>query len=488
MTRRAAILAALAAAALLGACAGGDGAGGADGTDAPSEPGGRAALADRPPVIVIVLDALSASHVTHLGYHRDTTPAIDAIAAEGATFTNCIVPAPFTVASVPSLMTGRLPDSHGVISSAFRIRPDEVTLAEYLSGDGYRTVAVCSQPNGGPATGNDDGFDEFLELWVPEEGEEPDYVLERRAIAFMIPSADEVVDEAERYLADAVDDPLFLYVHILEPHTPFMAPPEVEARFVDPAYDGPFRGDDKELLLLETVRGNLEATPQDIAHVTALYDANLAWADQNVGRFVERLKATGVWDEALVILTSDHGEAHWQHGTWGHNWQLYEEFVRVPLIVKLPAGAGPVGARIEPMVSTIDVLPSVCALLGIEPDSPYALDGVSFVPLLEGAAPGSARELLLRSSHQQPFLGLRSDAAKTIVRPNQQPFVEHYDLARDPTESRNLAEAERDGLAPRISLLRSRFEDLSAQPGFSADVLSARDQAMLEALGYVDER
>lgn len=128
---------------------------------------------DRPPVVLVLLDALHAAHLGHLGYHSPTTPHLDALAADGVSFANVLAPAPYTVASVPSLLTGRLPESHGVTGNGARLRDEEQTMAEVLGAAGYRTHAVVSQMNGGPQLGNDQGFEVFETLWKPDSVEDP---------------------------------------------------------------------------------------------------------------------------------------------------------------------------------------------------------------------------------------------------------------------------------------------------------------------------
>lgn len=453
----------------------------------------------RPPVVVVVVfDALSASHVGHLGYERDTTPHLDAFAGQAVSFAQCLAPAPYTLASIPSLLTGRLPDVHGVTNTGQRLRPQEVTLAERLSAAGYRTVAAVSQPNGGSSFGNDQGFDEFHELWIPQSPEEVDRVVARTGEAFRIPSAADVVASAAQALEARGDERLFLYLHVLEPHTPFQAPPDLLERWRDASYAGPFDVESANGMepFWDVINDRYEATAADVEQVRALYDANLAWADRNFGRLRAHLEEAGLWQDALVVVTSDHGEACWEHGEWGHNWELYEEFVRVPLIVKLPRAAGARPAVRDELVSILDVVPTICEYLDLPVGGEAELGGRSALSLALGAAPGSddhdapgARELILRSHHEVPHLGLRTPDAKTILRQEgaRVAAIEHYRLDVDPDEAVDRWDGDDAEVADVAEGLREWYLEAARRRTSESMELTKIEEAMLEKLGYAGD-
>ena len=291
---------------------------------------------EKPHLVLIVLDALHAGHVSHLGYTRETTPNLDRLAAEGVTFTQVLAPAPYTLASIPSILTGRLPDSHGLTQKANgKLSAEEVTLAEILKADGYTTLGAVASANGSSAFGLDQGFERFIEVFQGE-GRPDQITVQREGSALHVPSADEFLPIMVDWLAEVRGKtPHFFYLHVLEPHTPYTPPEDFRSRFIDPGYSGPFKSGDGEILV-ETVRGEAEADEEGIRATIDLYDANLAWADHVLGLLLDEIKKFGLYDDALIIVTSDHGEAFWQHGLWGHNNQLYEEMLRVPLVVKFP--------------------------------------------------------------------------------------------------------------------------------------------------------
>lgn len=445
----------------------------------------------RPPVVLIVLDALHADHVSHLGYERETTPMLDALAAEGVSFESAFAPAPYTLASIPSLLTGRRPDSHGVTSRLAALPESETTLAELLERAGYRTLGAVANLNGGPEFGTGQGFDELVELYVPGGEDEVDQV-DRSGTGFHLPQADEFPPLVERWLAErgAGDGPPFLYLHVLEPHSPYTPPEPFRSRFLDPDYAGPYASGDTETLV-RNKQGKLAADAADREAVRALYDGNLSWADHNLGRVLDLLRAAGLYDDALIAVTSDHGEALWQHGQWGHNEQLYDEMLRVPLVIKFPRGTPPAalaGQRPTALASILDLVPSLCEWLDL-PVPPTGLDGTSLTPALTGVAP-AGRELLLRTHHRIPHVGLRTATHKTIVHRHEQTGettdVEYYWLEVDPEERNDLAERRAKEVGPNIVELEDWIRRATVNRARRDVPLTVMERRMLEKLGYVD--
>jgi len=451
----------------------------------------------RPPVVLIVFDALHAGRVSHLGYERETTPNLDAIAAEGVSFARAFAPAPYTLASIPSLLTGRLPDSHGVTSQLAALPDDESTLAELLGAAGYRTVAAVGNLNGGARLGNDQGFEVFDELFRSPKGEL--VVAEEQGGDLQLASADLFVDFTREQLAEGSDGrPLFLYLHVLEPHAPYHMPEAYRELWLDPEYDGIFASGDTAAFI-STIHDGVEPTERDIEAAVALYDANLRWADHNLGELRALLEQAGLWDRALVIVTSDHGEAFWEHGRWGHNDHLFDEQLHVPLVVKPPSGRGLRGVVREDMVSIIDVAPSILQWLDL-PVGEQPIDGLPLAAMVEhGDWHPPARELLLRSHHEIPHLGLRGETHKTIVervaRPDEQgrtgalghtTRVRYYSLLSDPGEHEDLYERERrraDRDAARLEEWGRRAAVNRNQRGVG---MTPSELHMLKNLGYVD--
>ena len=446
----------------------------------------------QPPVVLVLFDALHAAHLTHLGYERATTPELDRLAAEGVSFSRAFAPAPYTVAGVPSILTGRLPDTHGVTNQAARLDDEEVTLAEYLGAAGYRTAGAVSNLNGGLRLGNGQGFEVFEELYYIDDAERAEGRVEGRPVRLV--TADLLVDFAARALATTDPRPLLLYLHVLEPHAPYVMPDAYRELWLEPGYDGVFAAGDTAALIAANAPG-AAITRRDVEAAIALYDANLRYADEAFGRIRGLLEGAGLWDPALVLVTSDHGEAFWQHGRWGHNEHLYDEELRVPLIVKLPAGRGLAGLVRPELVSTVDLVPSVCQWLDLPLAGPD-LDGRSLAALVEHRdfEPGP-RELLLRSHHTIAHLALRTNASKTIVERAQTAedggfgrtvAIEHYELDRDPGEREDVHERERERLGPVVERLEAWGRDAVIARNDQGAGMTRTELHMLKELGYVD--
>ncbi len=451
----------------------------------------------RPPIVLIVMDALGAEHVSHLGYERETTPHLDALAAEGITFTQAFSPAPYTQAGIASLLTGLLPGRHLVVHSGATLRGELVTLAEILRAQGYRTRGAVSNLNGSSALSLEQGFDSFLELF--REGEQRERILpsggprprvtrddsraERETLHVV--RGDEFPPVVAGWLEEGDELP-FYYLHLLEPHCPYQPPEEFRTRFLDPEYAGPFgEGDTKTLV--QSVRGEVTAEAADVAAARALYDANLAYGDAIVGEIFDLLRAAGLYDEALIVVTSDHGEAFWQHDLWGHNLHLYDEMIRVPLIVKLPDGMGDVapGTRSDALVSTMDVLPSLCDWLDLP--GPRDLDGI---PLASADGP---RSLVLRTNHKEPTYGLRTQGSKLILHENpvagSRQGIEFFDLASDPGEQSPLELTQAERASEQLDELldaRFLFDRIAQETAAAAQELSPNEEDLLDQLGYTE--
>lgn len=437
-------------------------------------------------VLLVVLDALHAENLSHLGYERATTPNLDRLAADGVSFSQAFSPAPYTRAGIPSILTGRLPDMHGMVRGERVLDPSEVTLAELLGETGRPTRGAVANLNGSELYGLDQGFDEFHNHLLALDGRSADLVV--RGATYHQPKAEEYLPRMKGWLDEDAGRPAFYYLHYLEPHSPYHPPTEYRERWLDPAYDGPFvAGNTTELVA--SVKGELVASEDDIEAVRALYDATLAYADAQFGLVLDELERRGLYDDMLIIVTSDHGEALWQHGRWGHNDQLYDEMLHVPLIVKMPTGQEPQRRIESALVSTIDIVPSLIGWCGLEPPR-VGLDGLSLDDLMfdTGREFNLDRELILRTNEDEPDLGLRTVRDKTIV--NRFPggviqSLEHYDLRRDPDERRNLVDDQADLVTARARMLKDyrqrRGEVLAGRPEVK---LTQAQMDVLEALGY----
>ncbi|MEE4271301.1 MAG: sulfatase [Thermoanaerobaculales bacterium] len=421
----------------------------------------------RPPDIVwITLDAARADHFGLAGYHRDTTPFIDRLAAESLVFPNATSLAPYTVCSVPTMLSGLSFLDHRVVGPDDVLSPEVVTLAERLAMEGYLTAAFTATPNNSASRGFDQGYEVFREMWT--EGETR---VTRRApfIASRVVEWLETIENDHR--------PLHLQVHIIPPHEPYDPPPEFD-RYTDPAYRGPCDGFSRTNFKL--TNGILAPTPECIDHVTGLYDGNLNVADDAVRTIVQALQRRPSWDNTVLLVTSDHGEAFMEHGQIGHNSTLYTEMMHVPFILRMPAGFDAQRVDTESMVTLADLVPTLLHAAGLEP--PLLTDGVD---LLNPAVERSHRVMVARTSKLQPTLGLRTARWNLMVSSSGSAAL--YDLAGDPDERSNLSAEQPEVFLGLGRILTSR---LDAPPMLSAEragELDAEERRLLETLGYISD-
>ena len=285
------------------------------------------------PIVLISIDTLRADHLPAYGYRAGSTPAIDRLAGGGVVFEDVYSQCPLTLPSHASLLTGRLPLHHGVRDNiGYAVAADEQTLASRLKAAGYATGGAVSSYVLRRQTGIARGFDLFDDaLTITGTGE---------SLSETQRDGARTVDALAAWVDAHAGEPLFAFLHLYEPHTPYSPPP---------------------------------------SHVMAQpYDGEIAYADELVGRFLDRLAARGILDRAIVAVVSDHGEGLGDHGEAEHGLLLYREALRVPWIMKLPGGQRG-GARVTGAAGLVDVAPTLLALAGAPADG---MDGRSLVPAL----------------------------------------------------------------------------------------------------------
>ncbi|MEN8162883.1 MAG: sulfatase [Acidobacteriota bacterium] len=422
-----------------------------------------AGAASRPDIVVIVLDATRADHSgSTYDYSRDTMPIVDRFADEAMVFNRVFAQAPYTTCSVPTMFTGLSWGAHGVVEGRDRLSDGEETLAESLKASGYRTIGITATPNNSERLGMAQGFDEFVQLW-----EGADW---RTSIDPMF-----AVERLQAILRKGLDEsPLFLMLHLVPPHSPYTPPLEFR-RWSDPEYDGPCDGTNE---YLKTIRGNSQAvSPADLDELVALYDGNLKFSDAAVGRILEALAGAGRLERAVVVITSDHGEAFFEHGHLDHNTTVYDEMLQVPLIVRLPPSLQAQSIDSSRLISLEDLTPTLLGLAGLP--SLSRSTGVDFVT-------GPRRnEILHRTSVGPGVFGFRTDRWKLIANREGRLF-ELYDLTADPDEGANVI-LQHPAL---VSWLADRWDRAQAALPPTMDVVDVgtteSEKAMLRELGYID--
>ncbi|MBI2677863.1 MAG: sulfatase-like hydrolase/transferase [Candidatus Koribacter versatilis] len=417
------------------------------------------AAAGPPNIILITLDTTRADRMGFLGSTRGLTPNLDALARQSVVFEHAYSQAPLTTASHATILTGTYPQYHGVNDFGVPLRADVPSLPDLLHQRGYRTAAfvgsIILDPKSGFAPGFERGFDVYDAGYRIRRGTEDRYTtMERRA--------DEVAARAIAWLnktsgkqaGKPAPRPFFLWVHLYDPHDPYEAPAPYGPRY--------------------------KAEP---------YDGELAYTDAAVGRLLNALRARGLYEGAAVAVMADHGEALGQHGENTHGIFLYDETIRVPLLIKPPAGKARVApSRVSEAASLVDVAPTLLQLAGIV--APRTMQGAPLPaalpkragpgPLTVEERPYAETDYPRRAFGWSPLRAIRSGKYLFVLAPER----ELYDLAKDPGATNNLAassSAVADTLANGMSVFRA-----STSGGDAAKAaLTPEQTANLGALGYV---
>jgi arylsulfatase A-like enzyme len=319
-------------------------------------------------VVLISIDTLRADHLGVYGYSKDTSPNIDAFSKDSILFTTSIAQAPSTLPSHASIFTGMLPVNHGAFAaSQTPISSDLDTLPEIMRDAGFRTISY----NGGGLVNAVYGFDRGFE----------DYVSERKGDLMR-----NKVSQAIDWLDSNSDDKFFMFLHTYEVHDPYSPEQKYLELFESTGSSSlPNNMGARELAAIN--RHDANPTEQDIDHVRNLYNAEIRSMDDAFGDLITYLREKNLYDNTLIVFTSDHGEEFGEHGKIGrHFFTLYDELIHVPLIIKMP-NSQLAGQLVEKQVRGIDLLPTILGLVDIDftPD----IDGQSLVPLMfrEDVAP-----------------------------------------------------------------------------------------------------
>jgi len=423
-------------------------------------------------VLLITLDTTRADHLGCYGGPHSVSPRIDRLAAGGVLFENTYTTAAVTPVSHASILTGQYPYTHGlrVLHGLGNNRlPDSaVTLAEIFKDAGYQTAAFVSSFPAGSRFGLGQGFDTFDEEFLQQPVDQ------------IVDSSGTVNAEQSQRRADATTDlalewlgggsgHFFLWVHYNDPHDVQIVPP---------------------LQFLQQFPPPSGTRAEQLREV---YDVEIQYMDQQIGRVLDAMEGAGRLEDTVVVIVSDHGQGLGDHNWWTHGI-LYEEQIKAPLIIRAPGV--PAGRRVQYLVRTIDIAPTIIDLIGLGAQRHASMDGASLVPMLkgEGADPGytayaDSVNMLTYGSEAGTFdqkndmlFAVTDGRWKYILHMIRENESELYDLKEDPHELRNLY-ADRPGELERLrkNLQARRFEPRGERgPG----ALSDEDLERLRSLGY----
>jgi arylsulfatase A-like enzyme/Tfp pilus assembly protein PilF len=399
---------------------------------------------NRPNIVLVTLDTTRADRMGFLGSTRNLTPNLDALARESIVFTRAYAQAPVTTVSHATILSGTFPPAHRVNDFGNPLPTSVPYLPDLLRQQGYRTGAFVGSlildARGGTAPGFDRGFEVYDAGYrLRRPGEDRYSTVERRG--------DTVVARALEWATAQARQPFFLWLHLFDPHNPYDAPGDFKRRFASAPYDG-----------------------------------EIAWVDQLVGGLLTAIKAKGLFEQSMIVVTADHGEALGDHGEQTHGLFLYDETLHVPLIVRLPGRQPPgtTGKRVDARVRLADVAPTILDASGIA--VPPGVQGESLLKASADRPAYAETDYPRRGFGWAPLASLRADRFLFI----RAPRLELYDQVADAAALRNLVSS-RAGIADSMDrALRDFLVRSSAGP--AADTKAPVDPqlaARLASLGYV---
>lgn len=419
-------------------------------------------------VVIFLADSLAAGHTTIHGYGRETTPFLGQLAEAGLRFEAAHSQTSWTVPSVTSLFTAQTQERHGMLRMNQQLPEGIATLAQSFQAAGYETVGLIQNGIIWSHTRLDRGFDQYHIRQADNE------------------VSKDLMSKARELMSAPREKPLFLYVHLMPPHMPYTPPERFATLFVDPEYDGEVIGSIMDCAKINYYKPPMESA--DVQHLQALYDGHIRFVDNLIEQTVEEALRQSPREDWLIVVTSDHGEAFLQHGEQGHNSQVYQEMIHIPLVLAAPGSRLPAGGRISTPVSLLDLGPTLRDLVGV-PAPDQIEDGRSLLALLEHPGRDARRPFFFSSRYpleadsQPRWTAVRLGDWK-LLRHEEGP-VELYDLARDPLEQHD-----RSAQHPiRTAALRALLEEWR-RGGVSEEAASAEIPAdaleQLQRLGYVD--
>jgi len=398
-------------------------------------------------VLLITVDTLRADRLGCYGYRRVQTPNIDRLAREGVQFDRAMAQVPLTLPSHAVILTGTYPMYNQVRDFTGVGLPGNVgLLSEAFERHGYATAAFVSAFVLDGSWGLRRGFQTYDDVFDAKQ-------FENRAPGSIERPAKETVDRFLSWLSSRPPQPFFIWLHLFDPHSPY-SPPE------------PYR-------------------TQYAGH---LYDGEIAYCDAQLGRVFEALKRAGAYDRTLIVLLSDHGESLGEHGEEEHGFFLYSATLRVPLIVKLAGGRPSRTSRVEAVVGTVDVAPTILQLLGLSDPLTHQFQGSSLASLIAGKAAGGDRVAYAETYYPRNSFGWSPLSA--LIGPRYSyidaPNPELYDPTTDPGEKVNLytqRRAEANALRARLETLVQRYSAKAGPVGGAP--LPAETLEKLKSLGYM---
>jgi arylsulfatase A-like enzyme len=429
------------------------------------------AFRPQPNIILITIDTLRADHLGSYGYPRPTSPSIDQLAESGLLFERAIAPAPWTLASVASLHTSLYPPEHGATGARTPLADDLTTLAESLQGAGYDTMAFVTHVFVSRRYGLAQGFRAFDDSLVHESLDQGHEAV----------TSEELTANALRYLRRNGREPFFLWVHYFDPHFSYMRHPEFDFVKGDASPD---RWGYEELRAAETaLRDDAMPDPFAVEAVEAVYDEEIAFTDAAIGRLLQGLEDLDLDRPVFTALTADHGEYFMERGRFGHGRDVYDELIRVPLIISGDVDPTLRGRRFSGAVEVASLARTLAERGQVE-DNPF--QGDDLLALRDGER---------RTVFSYGCYAWGTDERKILVESEGWKLIQHlddnrfelYDVHRDPEELEDRWPEDTGAAGAAKKVLRAALDEFVQRQGIQAPSidLSPEEIERLEALGYV---
>jgi len=415
-------------------------------------------LIEKPNIIFICIDTLRADRLASYGYKKIETPHIDSVAKKGVLFSQAICQVPITLPSHCSMFTGLNPTSHDVRENGtYRLDSSERTLAEVLKENGYRTAAFIGGFPLDSRFGLNKGFDFYDDDLNERKGARKKKLWQGHKVSSFERKATYVIDSVTKWLSSNKENNFFLFIHLFDPHAPY-APPD------------PFKK----------------------TYNHQLYDGEVAYVDYCLGKLFKELKKWKILEEALIIITSDHGESLGEHDYYGHGKKLFEPSLRIPLIISFPSVI-PREKVIHSLVRSIDIMPTLLELLDLNPVRD--IQGISLLPLISE----ETRDLGLTSYGETFFPRLRFDEAELrsyrterwkyirYIKDNNTIREELFDLRNDLGEIQDVSKRE-EAKTQELAFMLDELIEIDRKKAVNKKTFFSMDKETkrkLKALGYI---
>jgi arylsulfatase A-like enzyme len=440
-----------------------------------------------PTVILVSIDTLRPDRLGCYGHPSPTSPNLDLFREEAVLFSTAISQAPSTLPSHATMLTSLLPEHHGAFFSRRSPLPDGLpTIATVLAAAGYRTAAFTGGGQIAPEFGLDRGF----EIYGVNEGGS---------------DFSDAVRAGLIWLEQDPERPAFLFLHTYEVHHPYVPDADL-LPFFDNGYGGPLPDEISKDLLLAVNRGEVVLDERDLDHVKAAYDAEIRSVDEAFGELLRGLETLGLAGDTLVVFTSDHGEEFGEHGVVGwHSHTLYDELLRVPLLIRFPDGFA-AGLNVDAQVRLLDIAPTVTSVVGI--DAPSTFEGVDLRRVIDGLPiplpalgqldlPVGERVISMRTLNWKlypraamtgnPFSDVKPPFLTRVANRWERwrhPFV-FFDLVNDPGETTDVRAENWWNSTGHEKLIAKLSAERPVPPPVPTVTVADATAERLEALGYI---